>query len=53
MNKFFGAAGALCALLESQVACRGLGLREQGDIAPMAFLGGLEQALPHFGGDGG
>ena len=29
---------------------RGLGLREQGDIAPMAFLGGLEQALPHFGG---
>jgi hypothetical protein len=31
----------------------GLGLRCQADISPLAYIGALEQALPHFGGENG
>ena len=31
----------------------GLGLRKQVELSPAAYIGGLEQALPHFTGEGG
>jgi hypothetical protein len=31
----------------------GLGLRCQADISPLAYIGALEQSLPHFGGENG
>ena len=31
----------------------GLGIRSQLELSPAAFIGGLEQALPHFTGPGG
>ena len=31
----------------------GLGLRCQADISPLAYIGALEQSLPHFGGEKG
>ena len=31
----------------------GMGLISQADLSPIAFIGGLEQALPYFGGESG
>ena len=31
----------------------GLGIRCQADISPLAYIGALEQSLPHFGGEKG
>ena len=40
-------------LLESPVRQGGMGLENQTDLIPAAFISGLEQALPHFGGEDG
>ena len=35
-------------MIAYQVKMGGVGIRSQGEINPTAFIGGLEQALPHF-----
>ena len=40
-------------VIRQPVKMGGLGIRSQVGISPAAFIGGLEQALPHFTGAGG
>ena len=37
-------------VIRQPVKMGGLGLRNQIELSPAAFIGGLEQALPHFTG---
>ena len=39
--------------IRQPVKMGGLGIRSQLELSPAAFIGGLEQALPHFTGAGG
>ena len=40
-------------VIRQPVKMGGLGLRNQVELSPAAYIGGLEQALPHFTGEGG
>ena len=40
-------------VIRQPVKSGGFGLRSKVETSPVAFIGGLEQSLPHFPGDGG
>ena len=40
-------------VLRQPIKMGGFGLRSKVETSPAAFIGGLEQALPHFTGEGG